>query len=194
METLNDDLRRADPARHLRDDDLEEVLARADIPADGEPRRVWWKKRRIAIPLFVWAAAALTGGAIVTPLVLGVGDEWVDLDARIPVTYTTQSGISVSCEYGVYASSEDGRTPEAERVGEILATADWTGFGQEVYDHSLAHPIVPREGDVWTNDTPETRDTISFKLALTAVVTSRIPLELRAVGIAGTDTCAGPFR
>ena len=165
-----------------------------ELPSQKVPRPRWWRDWKIMVPVGVGAALALTGSAILAPLLIGVDGEWVDLDARIPIVYETETGLSVSCEYGVYVSSGDSRTAADQRAAEILASEDWTGVGQDVYDSAIANPHTPQQGEVWTNDTPELRDGIAFKLALTRVVTSRLPHDLQSVGMRSTDTCTGPFR
>lgn len=199
MNTLDDHLRHADPALRLRRDVtdalLEDIADR--LPAQKtRARRRWWRDWRIALPIGVVSVVALSGAAIVAPLVLGVNGEWVELDARIPITYQTNSGVSVTCEYGLYVSSENGRTADDERLAAFFAREDWTTIGQEIYDFAIANPVEPREGEVWTNDSPETRDAISFKLAFYPVIQSRLPADLRGNGSgwSSTDTCTGPYR
>ena len=201
MGTLDEELREADPAARLRRDEATAIMnamAREipSQPAAAPTRRWWWKSWKIAVPVGAAAILALTGAAIATPLVLAVGepDNWVELDARIPITYETESGVSVSCMYGAYVRSGNDRTVEDERVAEFLAEENWTGVGQEVYDYAIAHPVTPKADEVWTNDSPEVRDTISFKLALASVITARLPPEMQGAGLASTDTCNGPFR
>jgi hypothetical protein len=196
VDVLDEELKRADPAAQLRRGDAASlIMAMAgELPSQKVPRPRWWRDWKIAVPVGVGAALALAGSAIVAPLLIGVDGEWVDLDARIPIVYETETGVAVSCEYGVYVSSGDSRTAEDHRAAEILASEDWTGVGQEVYDSAIANPHTRQEGEVWTNDTPELRDGIAFKLALTRVITSRLPHDLQSVGMRSTDTCTGPFR
>lgn len=196
MDVLDEELRQADPAVQLRRDDAASIIMAmaGELPSQKVPRPRWWRDWKIMVPVGVGAALALTGSAILAPLLIGVDGEWVDLDARIPIVYETETGLSVSCEYGVYVSSGDSRTAADQRAAEILASEDWTGVGQDVYDSAIANPHTPQQGEVWTNDTPELRDGIAFKLALTRVVTSRLPHDLQSVGMRSTDTCTGPFR
>lgn len=196
MDTLDNELNEADPAARLREDvvtPLISTMARA-LPSQAVHRRRWWRNWRITGPVGVVGVLALTGGAIAVPFVLGVEGEWVDMDASIPIEYVTESGVAVSCKLGVYVRSDNGRTAEDDQAAKFLAEEDWTGIGQEVYDHAIANPVSPQEGEVWTDDTPELRDGVSFKLALTTVVISHLPPEMQGTGLASTDTCTGPFR
>lgn len=200
VDTLDEELRRADPAVGLRRDDATAIITAmaSELPSQPAWKGRWWKNRRITVPIGVVSVLALTGAAIAAPLVLAVGepDNWVEIDARIPITYETDSGVSVSCVYGLYVTSATSRTAEDERLGEFLAKADWTGIGQEIYDYAIENPITPQEGEVWSNDSPEVRDAISFKLAVTPVITDHVPAHLlsNGSGWSSTDTCTGPFR
>lgn len=200
VDTLDEELRRADPAAGLRRDDATALITAmaSGLPSQPAWKGRWWKNWRITVPIGVVSVLALTGAAIAAPLVLAVGepDNWVEIDARIPITYETDSGVSVSCVYGLYVTSAAGRTAEDERLGEFLAKADWTGIGQEIYDYAIANPVTPQEGEVWSNDSPEVRDAISFKLAVTPVITDHVPADLlsNGSGWSSTDTCTGPFR
>ncbi|MFS0731891.1 hypothetical protein ABC304_07780 [Microbacterium sp. 1P10UB] len=196
MDELTERLDQADPATGLRRDEAAAlIMAMVDeLPADRMQRPRWWQNLRIMVPLGAVGALALTGAAIAVPLVIAVNGEHVDLDARVPIVYETETGVSVTCEYGVYVMSGDARTAEDERAAEILASEDWTGVGQDVYDSAIANPHVPQEGEIWANDSPELRDGVAFKLALTRVITSRLPPDLQGVGMGSTDTCTGPFR
>lgn len=198
MDTLDEELRQADPVIRLRREETATLVAAMADMLHAQPlsKTRWWKNWRIAVPVAAVGVMALTGAAVVAPLLLGDESGWVDLDARIPITYTTDSGVTVSCMYGLHVSSAAGRTAEDERLAEILASEDWTGIGQEIYDHAIANPIAPQEGEVWERDNPEVRDAISFKLAFTPVVSARLPADLRDAesGWSTTDTCTGPFR
>lgn len=196
VDMLDNDLKEADPAARLREDEVAPLIltiARA-LPSQAAQRRRWWKNWRITVPVGMVGVLALTGGAIAVPFILGDESGWVDMDASIPIEYVTESGVAVSCKLGVHVRSDNGRTAEDDRVAKFLAEEDWTGIGQEVYDHAIANPVSPQEGEVWTDDTPELRDGVSFKLALTTVVMSHLPPVMQGTGFASTDTCTGPFR
>lgn len=136
------------------------------------------------------------GSSRVRPIVLGIDGHDVDLDATIPITYVTTAGVIVECVYAVHLGSTDGRTPDVERAAELFAERDWTGIGQEIHDWALAHPVTPGQGEEWTNDTPELRDQISFRLAVSPVLMSKLPADLQdsGIGFAGTSTCSGQLR
>lgn len=195
MNTLDEELRRADPALRLRHDEAAEIIATAvhNFPPQTARKSLWWKDWRVTLPVGVVGVLSLTGAAIAVPLLLGDENGWVDIDARIPITYVTDSGVSVSCVAGVYVRSESGRTAEDELIAELLANGDWTDAGQEIYDYAVANPRLPQEGEEWTNDSPEVRDMISFQLAFSTVIRASLPGDFQGV-LASTDTCTGPFR
>lgn len=199
MDTLDEQLRAADPAARILPDETVPLIAAMtrQLPREAVRRRPWWKNWKVTLPIGVVGLLAVTGAGLAAPLILAVGepDNVVELDARIPITYVTDSGVTVNCVYGVYLNGPDGRSAEHERAAEFLANEDWTGVGQEIYDFALAHPVTPQEGEVWTNDTPEVRDAISFKLAVIPVISSHLPPDLREAGsqLSSTDTCTGPF-
>jgi hypothetical protein len=199
LDTLDEQLRAADPAARMRPAETVPLIAAmtTQLPREAASRRPWWKNWKVTLPIGVVGIFALTGAGIAAPLILAVGEpeNLVAIDARIPITYVTESGVTVNCVYGVYLNGPNGRTAEHERAAEFLANENWTGVGQEIYDFALAHPRAPQEGEVWTNDTPEVRDAISFKLAVIPVISSHLPADLREAGsqLASTDTCTGPF-
>jgi hypothetical protein len=200
LDSLDEQLRAADPAARMRPDETVPLIAAmtAQLPREAVRRRPWWKNWKVTIPVGVVGLLAVTGAGLAAPLILAVGDpaNVVELDARMPITYVTESGVTVNCVYGMYLNGESGRTPERERAAELLSNEDWTGVGQEIYDYAIAHPVTPQEGEVVTNDTPELRDGVSFRLAFVPVISSRLPADLREIGseVGGTDTCTGPYR
>ena len=88
------------------------------------------------------------------------------------------------------------RTTHDSEVGAVLGATDWTGVGQDIYDHAISNPVVPADGEVWTNDSPETRDLSSFIQAVQPVVEGRLPADLQGdVDMwRMTSTCEGPYR
>lgn len=197
MNSLDDRIKNADPAKGLSDANLSpEILAVWERAQSTLPSRTLGRRWRIAIPLIAVALVS-TGAAVVAPAVLSVGEQntVVEPDAQIPLSYRTSSGTEVSCIYRVYLGG-DVRTPDERNIGAVLADTDWTGVGQDIYDHAISNPRVPQEGEVWTNDSAETRDAISFKIAVVPMLERRLPADLRgAVGEwRSTDTCEGPFR
>ncbi len=194
MPEMDDLLREADPARTLDDTHASRVVS-----ARWETTRVTRRKRRwrIALPLTLGIAAVCTGAAIAAPLVLFVGEEetQVEPDVVVPIEYTTISGQEVSCAYAIYLGGTE-RTDADERVAAALASTDWTGVGQEIYDHAVANPRGPQDGETWRHDSVGVRDAISFKIAVVPVLERRLPAGLQ--GSSGqwgsTDSCSGPFR
>ncbi|WP_148272775.1 hypothetical protein [Microbacterium testaceum] len=155
------------------------------------------RRRRLVLPLTLAVIALSTGAALAAPIWLGVGEDAtrVDPDAQIPITYTTLSGVKVDCVWAVRVG-EDQRSAADDRVARALAQTDWEGIGQEIYDYAIANPRGPQPGEVWTNDTPEVRDALAFRIAVTPIIERRLPAEIRALepGWASTSTCTGPFR
>ena len=142
-------------------------------------------------------ALVATGAAIVFPIptTMSIGGQTVEPDARIPISYTTASGMEVTCQYLVYLG-DDVRTTHDSEVGAVLGETDWTGVGQDIYDYAISHPAAPANGEEWTNDSPETRDLSSFIYAVQPVVEGRLPADLQGdVDIwRMTSTCEGPYR
>lgn len=197
MSRLDEDMKDADPATRLRDDRGLFIDAMVDELVGQRtraPRR--WQRWKTTTGVGVVAVLALTGAAASVPLVLGIGGHGVDLDATIPVKYVTTTGVTVECVYGVHLGSADGRTPDVERAADLFAERDWTGIGQEIHDWALAHPVAPRQGEVWTDDTAELRDQISFRLAVSPVLLSKLPPDLQdsGIGFSSTSTCSGRLR
>ncbi len=198
VETLDEDLKGADPATRIPRGEaavIIEAMASALSWESDRPRR-WWSNWRITVPVGIVGALALTGAAAVMPLVLGVDGQEVELDARIPIRYVTDSGVTVECVYGIYLGSPAGRTVEVERAADFLADYDWEGIGEEIYDWAMTHPVTPGENEVWEVDTPELRDQLSFRLAVSPVVLEKLPPDLRdaGIGFSSTDTCSGQLR
>lgn len=197
MTSLDDRLKDADPARGFSDAGLSpHVLAMWERAQSSPPARSPRRRWRIAIPLIAVALVS-TGAAIVAPITIGIGEQGtiVEPDAQIPISYTTASGTEVTCSYLVYLG-DDVRTTRDSEVGAVLADTDWTGVGQEIYDRAISNPRGPVDGEVWTDDSPETRDLTSFIHAVQPVVEGRLPADLQGdVGVwRMTSSCEGPFR
>lgn len=197
MTDLDDRMKKADPAHGLTDANLlPQILAmweRAQSTSPSPQRRRKW---RIAIPVIAVALVA-TGAAVAVPTVLGIGEQntIVDPDVQIPISYETASGTTVSCAYALYLG-DDVRTPDDEHVATVLAGTDWTGLGQDIHDYAVSNPRVPQDGEVWTSDSVEMRDAISFKLAVVPMIERRLPSDLQGVVEVWrtASTCKGPFR
>lgn len=198
MSDLDDQLKAVDPARDLEDSRVSPVVHTSwakvrSSRVELAPRRNW----KLLIPAGVVVAMVSTGAAIVAPFWFSIGEKnmQVEPDAQIPISYTTVSGAEVNCTYSVYVGA-DNRTDAESSVATALADTDWTGVGQEIYDHAIANPRSPQPNEDWTEDSQETRDTISFKLSIVPVIEQRLPTELQGVAAQwrSTDTCNGPFR
>lgn len=117
----------ADPARGVDAAGSGELVremardARCAVAAGASARIPWWRRRRTLIPLGVLGVAMLTGAAIMIPLGLWINGTKVQLDAEIPVVYTTDTGVEVSCRYGMSTASRSGVVIGSEC---IAVTAD----------------------------------------------------------------------
>lgn len=184
-ETLHSELASADPAACIDDATRDDLVRRlsADVRREAlaAPATVmpWWKRRRAIIPLGIAGVAALTGAAVLVPLGLAINGTEVDLDAEIPINYTTDTGVAVSCRYGIYFGNPATRGPADEQLAAFVEDHDWTGIGQRVYDDAMANPFVPGPNDDWEVDTQEIRDDFSFFTALNRVIWDEIPVALR---------------
>ncbi|WP_322410656.1 hypothetical protein [Microbacterium invictum] len=199
MTSVDDRLSDSDPARELSDAALSpQVLAMWERAQSSPPVRSHRRRWRIAIPVIVVGLVA-TGAAIAFPIptTMNIGEQGtiVEPDARIPINYTTLTGTEVSCQYLVYLG-DDVRTTRDSEVAAILGETDWTGIGQDIYDYAINNPRGPVDGEVWTNDSPEMRDTHSFILAVQPMFEGRLPADMQ--GDVGTwrmtSTCEGPYR
>lgn len=172
-EQLKSDLASADPIITGEDAKLRGLVRNLASDArkaatSGVNRRVpWWKRRRAMLPIGLVAAFALTGAAVLVPLgQLWVNDVPVEFDAEIPIVYTTDTGVDVSCRYGIYFGVPTNRTEADEQLADFVQNHDWSGIGQRIYDEAIANPFVPGPNDDWQVDTPELRDRASFNRAL----------------------------
>lgn len=199
MDRIEMSLRRADPASSLSDDAVGELIREMsdgirheEVPARGPS---WWKRPRLVLPLAFVGVVALTGASIVIPLRLWVDGQEVELDAYIPIQYTTESGVDVSCTYAIHFGDPDERTSADERAADYLRQHDWNGIGQRVYDHAMAHPFVPGPDDNLEVDNQQLRDQFSFTNAL-QLIWDEIPHDIHgATESAGaTMDCTGQLR
>lgn len=178
MHFRDEELAAIDPARHMDDESAARHVRAAWVGASSSTSSHASHRRwRVLLPVGLAAVAVTTGAAIVVPVWMGVeGDTRVDPDAVIPISYTTLSGVQVHCTWAVYVGEGDRATDE-KRVAVALNATNWDGVGQDIYEQSLANPRVPQPDETWTNDTAETRDMISFKLAVLPVLERRLPAE-----------------
>lgn len=200
-ELLRSELTAADPLPSDENSELQDVVRRVAAAArdasrtQSATREPWWKRRRIVIPLGIAGIAALTGAAVVIPLSLGINGTQVNLDAEIPIVYTTDNGIDVRCRYGIYFGDPANRTAADEQLAEFVANHDWTGIGQRIYDEAIANPFVPGPNDDWEVDNQELRDNFSFNIALNAIIWEEIPKSPQAGWTGGgASDCTGKLR
>lgn len=196
MSALEEELRRLDPARGLDDVSLMPMVSSAWNHTRATASRRGSRKRwKIIVPVGLTVLIVSTGAAVASPLWLGIDDTQVEADMQVAISYTTVSGTAVDCVWAVYVGGAD-RTSRDDQVAEALSSTNWDGVGQEIYDQATANPVAPQSGETWTNDTPETRDAISFKIAILPVIERRLPPDLQGVASqwGSTDTCNGPFR
>lgn len=205
-ESLQFDIASADPVAGDQDAELHELVrvmaiqARATSLTESPAHTHWWKRRRTMIPLGVLGIAALTGAAVWIPFSLGINGTQVALDAEIPIIYTTDNGIDVSCRYGLYFGDPVNRTPADEQLAEFVENHDWTGIGQRIYDDAIANPFAPGPDDNWEVDpkldTQELRDSHTFILATSRVIWAEIPPELQqqSESTGSTSDCTGQLR
>lgn len=185
-ETLLDELAAADPAVEGVEDEerVADIVRRMSVAArqtaikEAPSRGPWWRRRRAMIPLGIAGVVALTGAAVAFPLTIGVNGKTATLDVVIPITYTTDTGMEVSCSYGIYFGDPATRNDADERLAVFAQEHDWSGIGQRIYDEAIANPFVPGPDDDWEDDSPEIRDSFSFHRA-TELIWSEIPAELR---------------
>ena len=201
-ERLKSELASADPIVDSEDASLRHLVRRmasdAEVAANAKDRgRVpWWKRRRAVVPLGVVALVAVTGAAVVIPLQLGTEDgTQFAVDAEIPIIYTTETGIKISCRYGIHFGDHTDRTVADERLADFVNNHDWTGIGQRIYDEAMSNPFVPGPGDDWEVDTQQLRDKASFSQAMT-LIASELPEELLGEGQSwgSTTDCEGRLR
>lgn len=201
-EQLQSELAAADPFPSHEESELQDVVRRMAAGArdvsgmKSAARARWWKRRRIVIPLGIVGVVALSGAAVAIPLSLGINGTQVDLDAEIPITYTTDNGIDVSCRYGMYFGDPTNRTAADEQLAEFVENHDWTGIGQRIYDKAIANPFVPGPNDDWEVDNQELRDNFSFNNALSLIIWEEIPTDLAqgAQSSGATSDCTGKLR
>lgn len=196
---LMSEIEAADPVRESEDPRRRELVRRLSVHAQRSSlavkRAPWWKRRRTIIPVGIAGALALTGAAVLAPLNLAVNGTQVSFDMEIPIIYTTDTGVDVSCRLGLYFGDPLARTPADEKLAEFVKSHDWSGIGQRVYREAMSNPFIPGPDDDIQNDSQEVRDGFSFHRA-TDLIWEEIPAELRQDGQSGggTSDCTGVLR
>ena len=176
------DLESGDPVG-VDDDRLRELVddmaiaARVEGGREGAPAIApWWKRHRAFLPISVATMAVLTAGAILIPLDLSVNGVRVEPDVEIPIVYTTDTGVEVSCRQQFFFGEPGDRDEDDVRIAEFMSSHDWTGVGQRIYAEALANPIIP-EAD---GGTEPQFDQASFSNATNRVIEAEIPVSLQA--------------
>lgn len=198
MDDLDEFLRSADPAAPLREDEVRSIIEAMtqEIRETQSPRNRWWSKWRLTVPVGGAALLAITGAALAPQLSIWINGQDATLDTRIPITYTTRSGVTVECFFGAAVDPDKGGSVgDQERMTTFLNDNDWTGVGQEIYDYAIANPLTADDGS-WTND-PEARDRQTLKTAIRHVILMQVPADLldgTNVYMATTDNCEGQLK
>ena len=197
-ESFERDLRDADPASRLEDAATSGLVRQLALAAQETSERggdalPWWRRRRVALPLAIGGVVALTGAAV--PLGIWINGAEVPLDVAIPIEYTTDTGVKVSCRYGLYFGDPAQRTPGDERAAEFVRRHDWSGIGQRIYEEAIANPFEPGPSDDWEVDNQQLRDSFSFNRAL-GLIWTEIPDDVRASlrSTGATTDCTGQLR
>ncbi|MFE6736180.1 hypothetical protein [Microbacterium sp. NPDC057650] len=195
MDDLDALLNRSDPARG-RLNDIDPLIADLANATASAPRRHWWKRPRIVLPIAFGVALLATGAAAYVPLTLFINGQRAESEVRIPIHYETETGVTVDCWYGIYVGDPANRTEADQRLADFLNAQDWTGIGQRIYEKAIAEPFAPGPNDDWEVDTQEIRDDFSFNRALSELVDGRVPESLvhDGMGWGATSNCTGQLR
>ena len=188
-DSLQTELSAADPVSVREDARLQDLVrrtalaARSEAIADSPSPTPWWKRRRAMIPLGIAGVVALTGASLLVPLnKFWIDGMQADADAIIPIVYTTDTGVEVSCRYSIYFGDPADRTEDDQQLAAFVAEHDWTAIGQRVYERAIADPFIPGVNGGFgddTDDTPQRRDEASLFSAIGAVIEEEIPDRLR---------------
>jgi hypothetical protein len=132
------------------------------------------------IPLGIAGVVALTGAALVVPLNLAVNGTPVEPDVVIPIVYTTDTGVDVSCRYALYFGDPAHRSEADTQLAAIVKHHDWTGIGQDIYRRAIADPFAPGPEGGMEVDTPEGRDELSLVRATSRAIEDELPADLQS--------------
>jgi len=100
------------------------------------------KRLVLGIPAAVLGVGLLTAGAVV------VINE-MPVITTIPVTYTTDTGKTVTCHVDIEGSGDDPAT--TRQIADFVNATDWTGIGQRIYDRAIADPWAPNPKDSYVD-------------------------------------------
>lgn len=201
-ELLKSELSAADPISVDEDAELRGLVRQMamdarDAAADRSARRSpWWRRRRGVGPLAIAGAIAVSAAAVMVPLTMEVGGTQVELDVEVPIVYTTDTGVDVSCRYGLYFGDPADRTEADEQLAQFVAGHDWTGIGQRIYEEAIDNPFVPGPDYDGQGDDQAVLDKHSFILAAVHLIRDEIPDDLWQQGFSSGATmdCQGLLR
>ena len=150
------------------------------------PRTRRSKKRLLWIAAPVVVLPALAFG-----LTAGVEARSVP-DFTIPITYTTDTGRTISCSID-YFNDETNYAETDFGAVDYLRTQDWTGIGQRIYDNALARVTA---GDPFLSDpvsgSPDKtiQEGIAWTSAQLDLIDRTIPISAMTTGYGGEDHCS----
>lgn len=182
---LKSELDLADPVGRADDARLHDLVvrmateARAAATHESPTTTPWWKRRRVVVPLGIASVVALTGGAILIPLSLSVDGTQVEADAKISIVYTTDSGTEVGCRYWIYFGEPSSRDAETQALADFMATHNWSGIGQRIYEEAIANPFVPGRDGGLQSDSAQARDEMSLAIATSRLIEAEVPSNLQ---------------
>ncbi|WP_243075536.1 hypothetical protein [Microbacterium sp. SS28] len=152
------------------------VQARLDalvVEARGRARAT---RRRKTL---AWAMTPLALAPALALATTGGTDPRMVPDLVIPVTYTTDTGRTVSCSLEFFNGELDYVEVSTAAV-DHLRTLDWTGIGQRLYDTALRYEAAG--------------DSFPWSSAENDLITATIPGELLTAdtgGMGGDSDCTG---
>lgn len=176
------ELESANPVSFDDDDRVRELVDHMSIAARDTAARdrvvaptPLWKRHHVLLPISIATMAVLTAGAILIPLTLRVDGVKVQPDVEIPIVYTTDTGVDVSCREQIFFGEPGDRSDDYMRIAEFMSSHDWTGIGQRIYEEALANPIIP-EAD---GGTEPQFDEATFSSATSRLIEAEIPPSLQ---------------
>lgn len=137
--TIDDLLTRSAPPRRALEPRIQAQLHALILRSRAQARAT---KRRTVLR---WAMAPLiVAPAIALATTAGTEPRMVP-DFTIPVTYTTDTGHTLSCSIDFFNGEIDYVEASTAAVDHLRAQ-DWTGIGQRLYDTALSYEAA---GDAW---------------------------------------------
>jgi len=145
------------------------ATTRAYVAAQKPARRK--RNLLVFVPLATVGALALTAGAVVV--------NTITADVTVPLSYTTDTGSTLSCTAEFAAGSVFDADDRA--LTSYLRAHNWNGFGQDVYNRALAQPfdtgtLVPASAA--DEMTQQDIDAMSWSDAMTGELSDAIPPHL----------------